>query len=197
LARGEWLLNTPFIPSNPDFRPPRGFWDVIMHDAPKSQPVYGSLSPLPCPALRIQRSRKQRRRDLNVRRARERPANLRQLLLGPRNVSSEQEQNHSVSSSPSTTRPARRPASLQARRGVTAYDLANPHVCPWAGCGKRFKQKKGKLTHVRAIHEEKYKCQRCGMLLGNGCSLRRHAVRKTGCLPLAWTVQRRNEAGFG
>ena len=62
----------------------------------------------------------------------------------------------------------------------TAHSL----TCHISRCGRRFKAMHELRLHVRAIHNEEFKCARCGRLLSSEKSLKRHRARKNPCSPI-------------
>jgi len=57
-----------------------------------------------------------------------------------------------------------------------------PNKCPIEGCEKRYKCAKDMKMHIRATHDEEFKCGRCLKLLTSAAKLRNHLKRKRQCI---------------
>ena len=64
-----------------------------------------------------------------------------------------------------------------------AWVQTHPHVCPFAGCIQRFKAAKEIKMHVRAFHNEEFKCDVCYRLLSSKVKLMNHQAHKIPCRP--------------
>ena len=50
-----------------------------------------------------------------------------------------------------------------------------PYACP--SCDKKFSYEKDKRRHIAAVHEGKFKCDRCEQCFGDNSTLRIHISR--------------------